>query len=528
MKKITLIMLSFVMYNVSAQNYKDALRYSTEDLDGTARFKGMSGAFGAIGGDFSAISINPAGSSVFSGGQIGGTLGSNVTKNTITYNGTQVKNRDTDFNLNQFGAVFPIPISTSGWKKISFGFNYQNTKNFDASNFSFSGKSDQNLGDYFKYYADGIQQQDLLLETYQNKVVVDRNTLQDIYFNMGRAGGNRAYTLRNALLGHYVGLIRPHIGRDEIKTTDSDAVANAILQETQYDKNVSDGANQNFERVTSGGVTRYNFNFSTQYDDFLYLGLNLNAHRINQKDKLSHWETYGSTSTITNAYFENEFLTKGSGFSFQLGAIVKATKDLRLGVTYTSPTWYTFNQEYTQYLSTNNRTSFADPRVIVTLPDYKFRTPGSWTASAAYLFSKYAIVSVDYIYKDYKNLHFRSAAKNSENDIIEKQLGETSTVRIGTEFRIPIKTKETANYVSLRAGYRYEQSPYRMKVAPIGDLNGYSFGAGVTLGGIRLDASYDIAKQTNLYQMYETVLTDNAQIKSTYGNFLFTFTAQLF
>ena len=67
-----------------------------------------------------------------------------------------------------------------------------------------------------------------------------------------------------------------------------------------------------------------------------------------------------------------------------------------------------------------------------------------------------------------------------------------------------------------------------MKVAPIGDLNGYSFGAGITLGGIRLDASYDIAKQTNLYQMYETVLTDNAQIKSTYGNFLFTFTAQLF
>ena len=119
-------------------------------------------------------------------------------------------------------------------------------------------------------------------------------------------------------------------------------------------------------------------------------------------------------------------------------------------------------------------------------------------------------------------------SKNAENDVIENQLGETSTVRIGTEFRIPFKTGETTNYVSLRGGYRYEQSPYRKKVATVGDLTGYSFGAGVTLGGIRLDASYDIAKQTNLYQMYETILTDNAQIKSTYGNFLFTFTAQLF
>ena len=52
MKKITLILLSFVVYNLSAQNYRDALRYSTEDLTGTARFKGMSGAFGALGADF--------------------------------------------------------------------------------------------------------------------------------------------------------------------------------------------------------------------------------------------------------------------------------------------------------------------------------------------------------------------------------------------------------------------------------------------------------------------------------------------
>lgn len=528
MKKITLILLSFVVYNLSAQNYRDALRYSTEDLTGTARFKGMSGAFGALGADFSSISINPAGSSVFSNIEIGGTLGGNVTKNKISYNGTESNYRDTDFNVSQFGIVFPIPIGTSGWQKLTLGFNYQNTKNFNASNLSFGGISEKNLGDYFKYFADGIQQQDLLLETYQNKQVVERNTLQDIYFDMGRAAGNRAYTLRNALLGHYVGLIRPSIGRDEIKTTDSDALANAILQNTTYNKNVSNGAIQKFERVTSGGVTRFNFNLSTQYEDLLLLGLNLNGHRINQKEKLSHWETYGSTSTLTNAYFENEYITKGSGFSFQLGAIIKATKGLRLGVTYTSPTWYTFNQEYTQYLSTNNRTNYADPRVIVTLPDYKFRTPGSITASAAYIFGRYVTLSADYIYKDYKNLHFRSSAKSAENEVIESQLGETSIVRIGVEGRIPIKTGEATNYISLRSGYRYEQSPYRKRVAPVGDLNGYSFGAGITLGGIRLDASYDIAQQTNLYQMYDKVLTDQAEVKSTYGNFLFTFTAQLF
>ena len=145
---------------------------------------------------------------------------------------------------------------------------------------------------------------------------------------------------------------------------------------------------------------------------------------------------------------------------------------------------------------------------------------------------KRAILSVDYTYKAYENLKYTSNNMKGYNTAFNNDLGDTSTLRIGGEFRIPFQLLKdnpaTTNYVSLRAGYRYEQSPYRKAIATVGDLTGYSFGAGVTLGGIRLDASYDIAKQTNLYQMYDRVLTDNAQIKSTYGNFLFTFTAQLF
>ena len=57
--------VSLMAITTKAQNYTDALRYSTEELTGTARFKGMSGAFGALGGDPSAFNINPAGSAVF-------------------------------------------------------------------------------------------------------------------------------------------------------------------------------------------------------------------------------------------------------------------------------------------------------------------------------------------------------------------------------------------------------------------------------------------------------------------------------
>ena len=46
---------------VNAQNEVDALRYSMQNLTGTARYSAMGGAFGSLGGEFSNLSANPAG-----------------------------------------------------------------------------------------------------------------------------------------------------------------------------------------------------------------------------------------------------------------------------------------------------------------------------------------------------------------------------------------------------------------------------------------------------------------------------------
>ena len=46
-----------IMYS---QNINDALNYTDNSYQGTARFNSMSGAFGALGGDLSSIAVNPA------------------------------------------------------------------------------------------------------------------------------------------------------------------------------------------------------------------------------------------------------------------------------------------------------------------------------------------------------------------------------------------------------------------------------------------------------------------------------------
>ena len=50
-----------LQYFATAQNMVDALRYSSTQINGTARSGGMGNAFGSLGGDFTSVSINPAG-----------------------------------------------------------------------------------------------------------------------------------------------------------------------------------------------------------------------------------------------------------------------------------------------------------------------------------------------------------------------------------------------------------------------------------------------------------------------------------
>ena len=128
MKRITfLLMASFFMGTAIAQDITDGLRYSTEAITGTARFNAMSGAFGALGGDLSAIAINPAGSAVFLGTSASVSVAGNDIENKANYFNTETKSINTDININQAGGVFVFKNSSenSNWKKFTIAINYQ-------------------------------------------------------------------------------------------------------------------------------------------------------------------------------------------------------------------------------------------------------------------------------------------------------------------------------------------------------------------------------------------------------------------
>src|SRR5690606_30746281 len=213
----------------------------------------------------------------------------------------------------------------------------------------------------------------------------------------------------------------------------------------------------------------------------------------------------------------------GDGFSSQIGIISKATENIRLGLTYHTPVWFTILEESTQKIETRRTvdgqvvTASINPNIINIYEEYKLRTPGKVTASAAYLFDKNGLISIDYSYKDPSKTKFSPSNDFlSLNTAIDNSLKGVSTINAGAEYRW--------NQLSLRGGYRFETSPYKDSDL-MSDLNSFSFGLGYSFGDFKLDASFAQTTQERSEQFYQnTAFTNASNIKSTID--FYSFTAQ--
>ena len=92
MIKNSLIVLTLsAVYFVNAQDIstlKNTVEvYSNSALNGSAKYNGMAGSMGALGGDFSTLNSNPAGIAVSIASEFSGTLGIESNKNTTSYAG---------------------------------------------------------------------------------------------------------------------------------------------------------------------------------------------------------------------------------------------------------------------------------------------------------------------------------------------------------------------------------------------------------------------------------------------------------
>ncbi len=443
-----------------SQTTADVVRFSQSTNFGTARSTAMSGAFGALGGDLSTFSTNPAGIGVFRKSEV------SITPS-LSFSNTKSGNRsasDNSFQIGDLGAVIAFYSPDFDWRGFNFGINYSGMNNFNL-------KTDQYIANSPTSFSQAIAQQ----ANYD-----------------------------------YAADFTPGI----METLASQSNVILMDEATGFYEPVIIGANQWKNIKEDGYQGEYAFTFGTNYKDKLYLGLTIGLQSIYYKSKSVYAETPDQDNPYDLDYFDylQQLKTTGVGTNVKFGVIYRPIPELRLGAAIHSPTYYSmtdryYSDMYALYLSPDAEGYYdylSDPYAYKY--DYDMRTPWRALLSVATVLNQKAILSVDYEYIDYASAKlsngdghydfYDSADGPGTNDDIKRYLRSTHNIRIGAEYRYN-------SLFSLRGGYSCYASPYKHDKNLL-KLQTVSAGFGLNFGAFYCDAAYlyKFTKDTTLFYSY--------------------------
>ena len=494
------LMISLYSLGSFAQSMDDVLHFVRPELKGTARYVGMGGAFNALGGDLSAVGDNPAAAAVFLNSEVGLTLNLLENKNTANYFGNSNDVESESIQLDQFGVVFMLYNNDGNdFTKLSLAYNHKKEQIFDNKFNAIGVNSNRSLEDYFLAFANGIPYSDI--KTY------DDERLSDSYRYLGE---NRGFSSQQAFLGFQSYMINPV----ELDDDNTQYVSNSNPQ--------GQAVNHNYFVTQTGKNSKNSITLASQYKQNLYLGINLNSHQTRLRRIYNLIENnYGSGSTFNYSEFENDLLTVGEGFSFQLGLIYKPQKNIRMGLSYQSPVWYQMSDELLQTLITSkdNGTDTIDPQII-NFYEYDFSTPSVLSGGLAYVFGTKGLISLQYDRVNFQNISFdiKNGDANfiNQNKKIKNSLKSAGTLKLGAEYRI--------DRLSLRGGY-FKRQNFNQSAQDV--CIGMSSGLSYDFGGSVLSFALSKVEYERSESMYQEGLTDFIQLKNNQLQFLVSYALKL-
>jgi len=476
-KTIAILISAFISSALFAQNENDALRYSLINYGGTARFMGMSGAYGAVGADFSTLSQNPAGIGLYHKSEFSITPMFNYSKTESNFENTI----NTDFRnalyMGNIGYVMALKLNEnngSHLKQVNFGF--------------------------------GMNRQSI----FNNRIIIkgqnNTNSLMTQYLDDADAAGNNRSNLNDfgAGLAYDVNLIYQ----------DTNNVWQADLP--------NGGLYQTKTIETRGGISETVLSAGTNFDDKLFLGITFGFPRINYQEESVYTETDNNNlSPYLKSFERTEYLnTKGSGFNFKFGFIYKPVDFIRIGGAFHTPTAYNnMNDSYgstmTAFYDQPPLSTSTSTRFVKSSPDgsydYRITTPMRALGSLAIIIGQYGLISADYEYVDYSSARLGAKDYNflDENNSISSTFTSANNFRFGTEWK--------AGIFAFRGGTSFYGSPYKGESASgLGSRMGYSFGLGVHEKAYFIDFSFNHIESKDNYYIYgyapasENKYTNNA------------------
>lgn len=439
MKKITYIVISLLLLGSYsyAQGEVEANQFSRNDLYGTARALSMGGAFGALGGDLTGVSINPAGIAVYRSSEIATTA---VFQNE-SFKAGDIKNNKNKFNFRNLGFVGYFPTSNPIIPVVNFGFSYNKIKSFDREIGAYGSNRATSMMDYMAHVS--------TVDNGGKGVNPDILEFDDNDKNYDPFLSGAPWL---SVLGYNSYLINP--GKDE--------------QGNFYSPLHNETVNNSLYMSERGSIDTYDFTVGTSINNTINVGVSLSLTDIYYNLYSQNSEDF---SNGVNAGFDltNWLVSEGNGVGVKLGLIYRPVNALRFGLSYQSPTWYSMTDRYTAEIGENveEYVTVTDYKPGTTYSgekrnDYNFKTPDKWTLSAAAVLSNSMILSLDYELTNYSTMKYSEPSgsrygpdfyNDNANSFIKTDFKTSSTVRAGLEYRF------TPQF-SGRLGYAWMQNPY--------------------------------------------------------------------
>jgi long-subunit fatty acid transport protein len=470
MKKLIVILpLLFSYKYFIAQNESDALRYSQLIFGGTARYNSMAGSFGALGGDFSTLSSNPAGIAFFRKSEL--VLTPALMNQTIRSKGAGVSNSAdyTAFNFQNAGFIWAFnPFGEEAkWRSLSLGFGYNRTADFNSNMNMSVNNAPGSLTDVFLHNANGHSSSDL------------------DPFNEGLA--YNTYLIDNPKGGEQYS--------------------------SYFQKN---NVAQHKTVQTAGGMGETVISFGGNYSGKLYLGATLGIPHISYSENSIYTEKSGkdSAGTVSSFQFNQNLNTSGTGINFKLGAVYRIADWVRVGLAWHSPTSFSMHDSYTSSMITN----FKDSTLHSNSPngnyDYKLMTPGRFIGSAGFVLSKKGLLNVDYELVNYAYPRLSSSdagAFNEPNAYIQKNYKATGNLRFGGEWR-------ALSFLSLRAGFAYYGNPYSSGLKIDASRKSYTAGIGFRANSFYADFAYVFTQYKDNYFLTDPAFTSTNAVSNSFSS----------
>lgn len=418
----------FIAVNAYTQVVADAARFSQTQLGGTARYIGVGGSLGALGGDFSVLSTNPAGLALFRRSEFVLTPSFSFINSDASLRVDDISTSDNSngFGLNNLGVVFVRkPRAGSKWKTFNVGLGYNRISNY-RERFSYEGISQGSITDRW------VDDANFITDETPNGIISD---------------------FGNGLGIDVEALFFDGCGDDYVTDFTSPTDCNTILPFSL----TRDGT---VER--SGAINEMTLSFAGNYDEKFMFGLTLGVPFLSFEQSTTYRELNEplDTNLVLNALrFDEQLNTSGIGINAKLGIIYRANQALRLGAAIHTPSFYSLTDNFGAQLvydfTLQGVTAANDAESPDGVFDYGFRTPWRYFANAGLIIAKSGFISAEVEFVDYGNSKFNITKSDPSFQGEEDLLNEDVSIFLNNAVNFKIGGEYALERLRFRAGINF-------------------------------------------------------------------------